>query len=206
MEISIGVKSDPIEYRYSYEWLFSVLAREGIHDLQLGSIFEIPVLDNGFFLDLREKAESKGIRIRSVFTAHREVHGWFSGNFFLEKAARRIYERLIEAGSLLGADYVGTSAGSVLRDQMHRKDQVMEKYFSHMKELMALAHTSGLKGLSIEVMSCMAEPPTLPGEIRLSWTNSRAIMRPVRTPRYRPTLRRHFTRLRGPEGRRGSFQ
>ncbi len=166
MELLLGVKSDPIEYRYSHEWLFDLLAREGVENVQIGSFFEIPLLDKRYFLDLRESAEKRGIRVRSLFTAHREVHGWFSGNPYLERAARKIYESLIMAGSLLGADYVGASAGSVLRDKIDRKETVEIGYFSHMKELMRMAADYGLKGLSIEVMSCAAEPPASPREIR----------------------------------------
>ena len=40
IELQLGIKTDPIEYRYSYDWLFRLLAEEGIRQVQLGSFFE----------------------------------------------------------------------------------------------------------------------------------------------------------------------
>jgi len=165
INVHLGVKTDPIEYRYSWDWLFGLMQRNGIRYIQLGSFFEIAFLEDDFFLRLREKAESYGLTFKSVFTAHREVHGWFSGDTYMKKASRKIYERLIDAGSLLGADFVGSSAGSVLRDKMDSKYEMIEQYLLQMKELMHYAQGRGIKGLSVEVMSCAAEPPTLPNEI-----------------------------------------
>jgi ribulose-phosphate 3-epimerase len=53
----------------------------------------------------------------------------------------------------------------VLRDQMDHKAQGVRRYLTHMKELMHYAHEQGLRALTIEPMSCLAEPPTLPEEI-----------------------------------------
>jgi ribulose-phosphate 3-epimerase len=166
MKISLGMKSDPVEYRYSYEWLFDLLSRCGIPNVQLGSSFEFYMLDDAYFLELRELAERKGIRITSCFTSHRELGGWMTGNVHLEQVARRNYERYIEIGVLLGVDYVGSNPGSVYRDQMSSKAQGIERYMAHMRELMQYAKTQGLKGLTIEPMSCLAEPPTSPKEIK----------------------------------------
>lgn len=37
-------------------------------------------LDDSWFSELRDKAESRGLRIKSVFTAHRELGGFFCGD------------------------------------------------------------------------------------------------------------------------------
>ena len=165
MNLLLGIKSDPIENRYSFDWLFQLMKENQVRHLQLGGFFELPFLDDAFFHRLRKQAEDSGVAISSVFTAHREIHGWFSGDRSLEAAARHIYERFIHAGSLLGAEYVGSSVGSVFRDRMESKPAVIQTYLKHMKDLMRLAHDGGLKGLTMEVMSCLAEPPTLPEEI-----------------------------------------
>jgi len=165
MKVHLGIKTDPIENRYSYDWLFRIMEEHRIPRLQLGSFFEIPYLDDGYFIELREKAQKRGIRITSVFSSHRDLSGFFSGDRHLEKAARRIFERFIHVGSLMGADYVGSSAGSVPRDMIGEKEAGVLCFFSHMEDLTRLALDKGLKALTIEVMSSSAEPPTFPEEI-----------------------------------------
>ena len=136
MQLSLGMKSDPVEYRYSYDWLFDLLGRCQIPYLQLGSSFEFYTVDDAYFLELRELAERKGIRIKSCFTSHRELGGFLTNNPHLEKVARQNYERYIHVGSLLGADYVGSNPGAVYRDQMAYKPRGIECYLTHMKDLM----------------------------------------------------------------------
>jgi ribulose-phosphate 3-epimerase len=165
MKVHIGLKSDPIEYRYSFDWLFGLMAELGVRHLQLGSFQELHGLEAGFFRDLRRRAERKGVVIRSCFTAHRELGGFFSGDPFLERAARRCYERYIEAAALLGAESVGGNPGSVYRDRMAGKPEGIACYLRHMGELVRLARRRGLRFLALEPMSCLAEPPTLPEEI-----------------------------------------
>jgi len=165
MKLHLGIKSDPIQNRYSYDWLFSIMKQLEIKHLQLGGFFELPLLEDGFFYDLRNKADNKDIVIKSIFTAHREMGGFFNGDKYMEKAARKIYERYIHVASILGADFAGTSAGPVYRDKMDYKEKGIECYLFHMKELMHLAREKGLKGLSIEVMSSSNEFPTFPEEI-----------------------------------------
>jgi ribulose-phosphate 3-epimerase len=167
LSLQLGVKTDPAQYRFSYEWLFRLLAEEGVSCVQLGTFFEIYQLPDDYFLWLRRQADDLGVRIRSIFTAHREL-----GGFFLvhepgwEQVARRNFQRLIEVGGLLGAESVGSNPGAVYRDRMGTKDRGIECYLRHMKELMAYAHRCGVPWLTIEPMSCLAEPPTLPDEIR----------------------------------------
>lgn len=163
--ISLGVKSDPIEYRYSHAWLYRVMAEEGLRYLQFGSFFEAYHLPDSWFSDLRGVAAAEGVEISSVFTAHRELGGFFIGDARWEAVARRNYERLIEVASLLGARQAGSNPGAVLRDQMGQKAAGVACYLHHMKELMGFAHARGLERLTIEPMSCLAEPPTLPEEI-----------------------------------------
>jgi sugar phosphate isomerase/epimerase len=167
MVFDIGVKSDPIEYRYSYEWLFGLMRDSGVANLQLGSFFELYSLEDAWFHDLSSLAASYGIRIRSVFTSHRELGGFFTGEPAMERVARRNYERLIEVAALLGASYVGSNPGAVPRDRMRLKEEGIRRYLGHMKELMSGARSLGLLALTIEPMSCGAEPPSSPDEIAL---------------------------------------
>ena len=165
MDFKLGVKSDPVEYRYSYEWLFDLLAEIDVGYVQLGSFFELYSVDLSYFEDLRGAAEERNIRIKSCFTSHRELGGFFSGDRRLETVARANYERYIDVASVLGADYAGSNPGSVYRDRIETKPAGIERYMENMRELMHLAREKGLRGLTIEPMSCHAEPPSLPGEI-----------------------------------------
>jgi ribulose-phosphate 3-epimerase len=166
MNIQLGIKTDPIETRYSFDWLFDLLAEEGIANVQLGSFYELYVLEDSYFTELRAKAESRGLRIKSLFTAHRELGGFFVGDPHMERAARQGFDRLMEVAALVGADYVGSNPGAVYRDHSEKKEAGTATYFRHLKELSRKAKTLGLKGLTMEPMSCMAEPPTTPEEMR----------------------------------------
>ncbi len=165
LRLELGIKSDPIEYRYSFPWLFRLMEEEKVGNLQLGTFFEIYQLPDEYFVRLRRQAEEFGVRIRSVFTAHRELGGFFSPDPEWQAVARRNYERLIEIGALLGAESVGSNPGSVLRDWLGTKAEGLRCYVRNLKELMALAHARGVAFLAIEPMSCLAEPPALPEEI-----------------------------------------
>ncbi len=174
MNLELGIKSDPIEYRFSYSWLFSLMRRNGIRNLQLGSFFELYWLPDDYYIELKEEAAFFNVTIRSLFTAHRELGGFFSGNKYLEKAARKNYERLIEVASILGAEYAGSNPGAVYRDRMHEKPVGLQCYLDNMKELMMYARSLGLGGLTIEPMSCSAEPPSTPDEIEEVMTSLHA--------------------------------
>jgi hypothetical protein len=134
--------------------------------VQLGTFFELYHLPDDFFLQLREAAERRSVIIHSVFTSHRELGGFFRREPGFEQVARWGYERLIEVAALLGAKSAGSNAGAVLRDQMDDKAAGLQRYMRHMKDLMAYAHERGLHWLTVEPMSCLAEPPTLADEIR----------------------------------------
>ena len=103
LTLELGAKTDPAEYRFSYEWLFRLLAEEGVRFVQLGTFFEIYQLPDEYFLHLRRQAEDLGVCIQSIFTAHRELGGFFVEEAGWEAVARRNYERLIKVGSLLGS-------------------------------------------------------------------------------------------------------
>lgn len=167
MKLQLGIKSDPIEYRYSYEWLFRLMEQEQVTNLQLGTFFEIYQLPDVWFTDLRRKAADHGVSITSVFTAHRELGGFFreDGPGF-EAVARKNFERLIEAAALLGASSIGSNPGAVLRDRMGTKDKGSEIYLKHFRELQKKAGDLGIEWLTMEPMSCLAEPPTLPEEMK----------------------------------------
>ena len=166
MKLQLGIKSDPVEYRYSYEWLFRLMEREQISHLQLGTFFEIYQLPDEWFTDLRRKAADHGVSITSVFTAHRELGGFFrdDGPGF-EAVARKNFERLIDVSGLLGARFVGSNPGAVLRDRMGTKFQGSETYLRNFRDLQRRAGDFGIDWLTIEPMSCLAEPPTLPEEM-----------------------------------------
>ena len=166
LQLHVGIKTDPIEYRYSYEWLFRLLAEEGIHYAQLGTFHEIYSLPDRYFLNLKKQAEDFGVVIHSVFCAHREMGGFFREEPGWDDLARRDFGRLIEVGAVLGAASVGSNAGSVLRDRMGTKPAGIRRYISEMKQFMHYAKHCGVPWLTVEPMSCLAEPPTLPEEIR----------------------------------------
>ena len=163
--IHLGLKTDPINTRFSFEWLFDLLQEEGIKYVQLGSFFELYTLEDDYFHELKEKADSRGLQIKSMFTAFRELGGFFYGNKYMEQSARKNYEKYINVASILGVDYCGSNPGAIYRDQMHSKKDGIACYLDHMKELMCIAYEKRLKALTIEPMSCLAEPPTLPEEI-----------------------------------------
>lgn len=165
-QIELGVKADPIEYRYTYEWLFHIMAEEGIHHLQLGTFFELYQLPDDYFVNLRRQAEEFGIVITSCFTAHRELGGFFRCEPGWEAVARRNYARYIEIGALVGARHVGSNPGATCRDRLGLKEAGWDCYIRNMKELMVYAREKGVERLCIEPMSALAEPPTLPDEIR----------------------------------------
>jgi len=166
LTLELGVKTDPIEYRYSFEWLFGIMAEEGARHVQVGTFFEIYHLPDDWFTSLAELARRHGLRIRSVFTAHRELGGFYQSDPRWHIVARRNYERLIEVAALLGAESVGSNPGAVMRDAMAGKSAGVRRYLEHMKELMHFAHDHGVPRLTLEPMSCAAEPPALPDEIR----------------------------------------
>lgn len=165
LTLKLGVKTDPIEYRYSFPWLFRLLADEDVRLVQIGTWFEMYQLPDEFFIELRQQAENHGIQIASMFTAHRELGGFFREEVGFEQVARRNFERYIEIGALLGADSIGSNPGAIMRDRMGTKSQGVECYLQHMRELMHYAKEKGLSWLTIEPMSCLAEPPTLPEEV-----------------------------------------
>jgi sugar phosphate isomerase/epimerase len=165
--LQLGVKTDPIEYRFSYKWLFQILAEESVHHVQLGTFCELYHLPDEFFVKLRRLAEEYGVRISSVFTSHRELGGFLRAEHpAWETVARHNYERLIEVGALVGAESVGSNPGAIVRDWMESKEEGIQRYLRHMKELMRCAHRLGVPWLTIEPMSCLAEPPSLPDEIQ----------------------------------------
>ena len=165
LSLELGIKADPIQYRYSYEWLFRLLAEEGLSHVQLGTFFEIYQLPDAYFIELKKKADDFGIQLSSIFTAHRELGGFFAGDPAWEAIARKNFERLIQVGGLVGARAVGCNPGAVLRDRMGTKDAGVECYLRNMEELLHIGHEHGLETVTIEPMSCLAEPPTLPEEM-----------------------------------------
>ncbi len=163
--IELGVKSDPIETRYSFEWLFNLMNEMGLSVVQMGSFPELYTVDLQWFDHVKDLADKKNIHLKSLFTAHRELGGFFYHNIYMEEAARKMYERFIDVASHLGADYCGSNPGAVYRDRMESKELGIQCYIKHMKELSCYAYERGLKGLTIEPMSCAAEPPTSREEI-----------------------------------------
>ena len=58
LDLRLGVKTDPIQYRYSYEWLFKIMSEEGVRHAQLGTFFELYQLPQSFFMSLKKTAGS----------------------------------------------------------------------------------------------------------------------------------------------------
>lgn len=166
LQLELGIKSDPIEYRYSFPWLFGLMREEGIRFLQLGTFFEIYQLPDEWFARLREKAAEFQIEITSVFTAHRELGGLFQRDPTWHEIARSNLKRLVEIGALVGAECVGHNAGAVLRDELADKPKGVRRHLDFMKELLEFAGGLGVRTVTLEPMSCLAEPPATPDEIR----------------------------------------
>ncbi|MEN3185250.1 MAG: TIM barrel protein [Atribacterota bacterium] len=170
MELALGVKSDPITYRYSFDWLFDLMKDEGITYLQLGTFFELYSLPDRYFLELREKAEKRGIVIKSLFSAYRELGGFLSLDPLQEEVTFRHYLRLMEVAQMLGASSCGGCMGAIPRDKLERRSKRIENYLRRAMELMHWAHDLGIECLTLEPMSCYAEPPCSVEEVH--WIGS----------------------------------
>lgn len=166
IELELGVKSDPIIYRYSFDWLFDLMREEGVKYLQLGTFFELYFLPDRYFLELREKAEKRGIIIRSLFSAYRELGGFLSLDPAQEKVAFRNYLRLMEIAHLLGASSCGACMGAIPRDRLGIRKEAIENYLRRAKELLHWGYDLGLRCFTLEPMSCYAEPPCSKEEVR----------------------------------------
>lgn len=166
IELLLGVKSDPITYRYSFSWLFDLMAEEGVTYLQLGTFFELYFLPDSYFLRLRKEAEKRGITISSVFSAYRELGGFLSEDPDLVQVTERNYRRLIEVAALLGASSCGASMGALPRDRLNFREKGIARYLEKMKELLHYAKSCGLTWLTAEPMSCFAEPPCNSEEVK----------------------------------------
>jgi hypothetical protein len=168
--IELGIKSDPIETRYSFDWLFGLMNDLDVRNVQIGSFFELYSLDLRYFDKVKYQAEANNIHMKSMFTAHRELGGFFYNDIYMEKAARAMYERYIDVAACLGVDYCGSNPGAIYRNRMEDKQIGITCYIKHMKELSCIAKEKGLKGLTIEPMSCEAEPPTSGAEMKSMMT------------------------------------
>lgn len=166
MTVHLGVKSDPIESRYSFDWLFDLVREHGIEHVQFGASISSYIADDEYFRGLRRKAEKRGLRISSVFSAIREFGGFASGDPVLKAATCGMWERLIRVASLLGADSAGTNASITLRDKPELREEGIGTFFANARSLMVTARKAGLKALTTEPMSCTWEFPSTPEEIR----------------------------------------
>ena len=160
MNFQLGLKTDSIETRYSFPWLFDLLAEENIRHVQIGSFFEIYTLEDAWFEELKAEAAQRNLILKSVFTAHRELGGFFYGNPHMERAARLGCERLLS-----GAEHCGWNPGAIYRDRPASKEEGLACFHRHLRELMRQAHALGLRAITLEPMSCLAEPPSTPREI-----------------------------------------
>jgi len=166
MTVHLGVKSDPIESRYSFEWLFDIMRDQGIHRLQIGTSYPTFSAEDEYFRKLRAQAEKKDVRINSLFTSHRELGGFASGDPLLEEGARMGWERIIHVAALLGAESAGSNAGITMRDQPRLRERGIRVFFDSIKGLLRTAHSAGLKTLTVEPMSSVWEYPSTASEIR----------------------------------------
>jgi len=165
MNIELGIKSDPIEYRYSFEWLFALMERLNLKHMQLGSFFEMYTLPDRYFTRLRRMAADHGVHIGSCFSSHRELGGILSADSDIQHAAMDAYRRFLQIGKLLGSDSVGSSIGAVPRDRMDLKAAGISRAIAALEALSRRACKIGLSALTIEPMSSLAEPPSTPEEI-----------------------------------------
>jgi hypothetical protein len=165
MILHLGVKSDPIESRYSFEWLFDLMNGCGVHLLQMGSSSPVYFAGDEYFRGLRRTAEKKGIRITSMFSSHRDL-GFGHGDPLLDDSTRRGWERMIHVASLVGAQSVGSNACLVMRDQPETREPGLRAFSAHMKSLLAIARSKGLSALTVEPMSSLYELPSTPEDVR----------------------------------------
>lgn len=165
MIVRLGVKSDPIIARYSYDWLFDLMQRCGIHELQLGSSFPFWFAADDWPRGLRRSAEARSIRISSTFSSFREL-GFANEDSLLDDVALRGWKRAIHVAALLGARSFGSNACLVLRDKPQTREPGLRTFIQNMKGLLADARSAGLKALTIEPMSSVYELPSTPEEIR----------------------------------------
>jgi sugar phosphate isomerase/epimerase len=170
MKVHVGVKSDPIESRYSYEWLFDLMRGLGLQRMQMGTTYHTFTAGDEYFRGLRKTAEKRGVRISSVFSARRELVGFASGDPLLEEATLRGWKRLIEVAVLVGAESAGSNGFFLLRDMPHLRQRGVETFLENMKLLMPLAGSAGLKALAVEPMSSTYEYPSTPGEMETLFT------------------------------------
>ncbi len=166
IDLALGVKSDPITYRYSFDWLFALMEEEGVKYLQLGTFLELYFLPDRYFLELREKAEKRGVVIESVFSAYRELGGFVSLDPVQEEVAFRNYLRLMEIARILGASSCGACMGAIPRDKLERRAEGVKRYLHRARELLHWGHDLGIACLTLEPMSCYAEPPCSGEEVR----------------------------------------
>jgi len=166
MNFQLGLKTDAIETRYSFPWLFDLLAEEGIRYVQVGSFFELYTLEQGWFEQIKAEAAQRGLVLKSLFTAHRELGGFFCADPYFERAARRGCERFLEVAAWLGVDYCGWNPGAIHRNRLDTKAAGVACFHRHLHELMHRARSLGVKAITLEPMSCLAEPPSTPEEIR----------------------------------------
>jgi sugar phosphate isomerase/epimerase len=165
MILHLGVKSDPIESRYSFDWLFGVMNDCGVHHLQMGTSYPVFCAADEHFTGLRRAAEARGIRITSMFTTHREL-GFAHADPLMDDAVRRGWERVIHVAALVGAESVGSNACIVLRDQPQTREPGLRTFMRNMTELLVIARKAGLKALTLEPMSSLYELPSTPEEVR----------------------------------------
>jgi hypothetical protein len=165
MIVRLGVKSDPIVARYSFDWLFDLMQRCGVHDLQLGSSFPFWFASDDWPRALRRSAEARSIRISSTFSSFREL-GFANEDPLLDDVALRGWQRAIHVAALLGAQSFGSNACLVLRDKPQTREPGLRTFITNMKGLLAEARSAGLKALTIEPMSSVYELPSTPEEIR----------------------------------------
>lgn len=165
MSFRLGIKSDAIEYRYTYRWLFELMERLDVHYLQLGSSCEMYQLPDRTFIRLRAEAEDHGVAIASCFTAHRELGGMLTDDPDLQEITRVNFRRYAEIAALVGAESVGSNAGAIFRDQMELKGEAIERYLRFLPEICEYAASLGLQAVTLEPMSSLAEPPATPAEM-----------------------------------------
>jgi sugar phosphate isomerase/epimerase len=165
MTVHVGVKSDPIIARYSFDWLLDLMKGCGVHHLQLGSSFPFWFAPDDWCRSLRRSAEARSIRISSTFSSFREL-GFANEDPLLDDVVRRGWERAIHVAALVGADSFGSNACLVLRDKPRTREPGLRAFSESMKVLLARARSAGLKALTIEPMSSVFELPSTPEDIR----------------------------------------
>ena len=150
--LELGVRIDPTEDLYSYEWILQLMQEEEIRCAQLASFFGLYQLTDASVLELKARAEHFGVSFTSISAVHRELCGLFRPEKEYQRIATGIFERLVDIGALLEANSVGINVPMVPRHGDTRQEQQdgFRVRLGRLKDLVHRAQERGIDTLTVE--------------------------------------------------------